>query len=56
MCVLFKDSLKEAKVFSDKDFEKIEQESIEAVGLAVKFAEESPFPDPSMLLKDVYAV
>ena len=45
--VLFKDSLKEAKVFGDKDFEKIEQEAVEAVERAVKFADESPFPDES---------
>ncbi len=52
--VLFKDSLKEAKVLSDKDFEKIEQEAIEATDRAVKFAEESPYPDESELLTDVY--
>jgi pyruvate dehydrogenase E1 component alpha subunit len=53
--VLFKDSLKEAKVFGDKDFEKIEQEAMAAVEQAVKFAEESPFPDESELFTDVYA-
>ncbi|CAN5423595.1 pyruvate dehydrogenase (acetyl-transferring) E1 component subunit alpha [soil metagenome] len=53
--VLFKDSLKEAKVFGDKDFEKIEAEAMAAVAAAVKFAEESPFPDPSELMTDVYA-
>ncbi len=53
--VLFKDSLKEAKVFSDKDFEKIEQESIEAVESAVKFAEESPFPSENELFTHVFA-
>ena len=53
--VLFKDSLKEAKVFSDKDFEKIEQEASEATARAIQFAEESPFPAESELLTDVFA-
>ncbi len=53
--VLFKDSLKEAKVLTEKDFEKIEQEAMEATAKAVKFAEESPFPDESELFTDVYA-
>jgi pyruvate dehydrogenase E1 component alpha subunit len=53
--VLFKDSLKEAKVLGDKDFEKIEQEAAAAVERAVKFADESPLPDESELLADVYA-
>ncbi len=53
--VLFKDSLKEAKVLSDKDFDKIEQEAVDAVAAAVKFADESPFPAESELLTHVYA-
>ena len=53
--VLFKDSLKEAKVFGDKDFDKIDQEAIAAVDRAVKFADESPYPNESELLKDIYA-
>ena len=53
--VLFKDSLKEAKVLTDKDFEKIHNEAVEAVQRAVQFADESPFPDASALLTDVYA-
>ena len=53
--VLFKDSLKAAKVFDDKDFEKIEQEAVEAVDRAVKFADESPFPNDSELMTHVYA-
>ena len=53
--VLFKDSLQESKVLGDVDFEKIEQEAIEAVDKAVKFAEESPFPQESELITDVYA-
>ena len=53
--VLFKDSLKGAKVFGDKDFEKIEHEAVRAVEKAVKFADESPLPDETELFTDVYA-
>lgn len=53
--VLFKDSLREAKVLSDKDFEWIEKEAAEATDKAVKFADESPLPNESELLTDVYA-
>lgn len=53
--VLFKDSLKEAKVLSDEDFEKIEQEALEAVDRAVKFADESPYPAESELFTHVLA-
>lgn len=53
--VLFKDSLKEAKVLTDKDFETIEKEAMEATEAAIKFAEESPLPDLSELRTDVYA-
>ncbi len=53
--VLFKDSLKEAKVLSDKDFDEIEQEAVAAVERAVKFADESPLPDESELMTHVYA-
>ena len=52
--VLFKGSLKEAKVLNDKDFAKIEQEAIEATEKALKFADESPLPNESELLTDVY--
>ena len=53
--VLFKDSLKEAKVFTDKDFEEIENQAKEATQKAVDFAENSPFPDESALMTDVFA-
>lgn len=53
--VLFKDSLKEAKVLTDKDFEQIEKDAIEATDKAVAFAEASPFPSESELFTDVYA-
>ncbi|MDI1241626.1 MAG: pyruvate dehydrogenase (acetyl-transferring) E1 component subunit alpha [bacterium] len=53
--VLFKDSLKEAKVLTDKDFDAIEKQAVEATEAAVKFAEESPFPSEDQLLTDVFA-
>ncbi len=52
---LFKESLKEAKVFGDKDFEEIEARAKDAVEKAVKFADESPLPNPEELFTDVYA-
>lgn len=52
---LFKDSLKEAKILTDKDFEQIEKDAIEATDRAIKFAEESPYPAESELLTDVFA-
>ncbi len=52
---LFKESLKEAKVFNDKDFEEIKARAKEAVEKAVKFADESPLPNPEELFTDVYA-
>jgi pyruvate dehydrogenase E1 component alpha subunit len=53
--VLFKDTLKEAKVLTDKDFEGIEQEALAKVADAIKFAEESPVPPESELFTDVLA-
>ena len=52
---LFKESLKEAKVFDEKDFEEIEKRAQEATQKAVDFAESSPFPDESELFTDIYA-
>jgi pyruvate dehydrogenase E1 component alpha subunit len=53
--VLFKDSLKTAKILGDKDFEKIEAEAKETTEKALAFAEESPFPEESELFTDIYA-
>ncbi len=53
--VLFQDSLKTAKVFTDDEFDEIRQEAIEATKRAIEFAEESPFPSENELLSDVYA-
>jgi len=52
---LFSASLKEAGVLSDSEFQKIEAEVKEQVEKAVRFAEESPFPDPKELYADIYA-
>ncbi len=53
--VLFKESLKEAKVFTDQDFEDIENQAKEATQKAVDFAESSPFPDEKELFTDIFA-
>jgi pyruvate dehydrogenase E1 component alpha subunit len=52
---LFSASLKEEGVLSDSEFQKIEAEVKEQVEKAVRFAEESPLPDPKELYTDVYA-
>jgi pyruvate dehydrogenase E1 component alpha subunit len=53
--VLFKESLLDAKTISEQDYDDIEARAKEAVEAAVKFADESPFPDESELFTDVYA-
>lgn len=52
---LFQDSLKDAKVFNDKDFEKIMEQAKAKTQESVDFAENSPLPDESELFTDVYA-
>jgi pyruvate dehydrogenase E1 component alpha subunit len=52
---LFSASLKEEGVLSDSEFQKIEAEVKEQVEKAVRFAEESPLPDPKELYTDIYA-
>jgi TPP-dependent pyruvate/acetoin dehydrogenase alpha subunit len=47
--------LKDAGVFDDKDFDLIEAEAHDTVVRAVKFADESPFPDESELMTNVLA-
>ncbi len=51
---LFKDSLKDAKVFKDEDFEEIYDQAKAKTQEAVDFAENSPLPDESELFTDVY--
>jgi len=53
--VLFKTSLTDAKVITDKDYTEVENRAKEAVEKAIKFAEESPLPDEKELFTDVYA-
>ncbi len=53
--VLFKESLIEAKIISDKDYAEIENRAKEATEKALKFADESPLPDAKELFTDVYA-
>jgi pyruvate dehydrogenase E1 component alpha subunit len=53
--VLFQNTLKEAKVFNDKDFEDFAAKATAEVDAAIKFADESPFPAESELLTDVFA-
>src|SRR6185503_10456877 len=52
---LFSASLKEEGVLSDAEFEEMEAQVKDQVEKAVKFAEESPLPDPKELYTDVYA-
>jgi len=52
---LFSASLKEEGVLSDSEFQEIETQVKEQVEKALRFAEESPLPDPKELYTDVYA-
>ncbi len=52
---LFRQSLTEAKIITDKDYEAIETRAKEATEKAVKFADESPLPNEKELFTDVYA-
>ncbi len=53
--VLFRSSLTDAKIISDKDYAEMEQRAKDAVEKALKFADESPLPDEKELFTDVYA-
>lgn len=52
---LFSASLKEEGVLTDSEFQEVEAQVKQQVEKAVKFAEESPLPDPKELYTDVYA-
>jgi len=52
---LFRQSLTEAKIISDKDYEEIENRAKGATEKAVKFADASPLPNERELFTDVYA-
>jgi len=47
--------MKKQKMLTDEDIERIDEEITAQVDDAVKFAEESPEPDPKDLYRDVYA-
>jgi pyruvate dehydrogenase E1 component alpha subunit len=52
---IFTSQLKETGVIEDGDIAEIEAQVKEAVEHSVKFADESPLPDPSELYTDIYA-
>ena len=52
---IFTTTLKESSILTDKDIADIEARVKEEVERAVRFAEESPEPDPSELYANVYA-
>lgn len=52
---LFQDSLKDAKVFTDTDFEEILEKAKAKTAEAVEFAENSPLPDESELYTGIFA-
>jgi pyruvate dehydrogenase E1 component alpha subunit len=52
---LFSASLKEENIIDDKALEQIDKEVREQVEKSVRFAEESPFPAPEEVYKDIYA-
>lgn len=52
---LFAASLKEEGVVSDQDFADLETQVREQVEKALKFADESPLPNPEELYTDIYA-
>ena len=51
----FRAKLLEMKILAEKEADQIQQEATKTVGDAVKFAMESPFPEPEEALEDVYA-
>lgn len=53
--VLFRQSLTEAKIITDRDYAEIEERAKETTEKALKFADESPLPDEKELFTDVYA-
>jgi len=52
---LFSASLLEKKIVDDKTLEEIDKKVREEVEDAIRFADESPLPDPSELYTDIYA-
>jgi pyruvate dehydrogenase E1 component subunit alpha len=52
---VFAATLLEEKIISEKDYEAMEKQVQEQVAQALRFADESPLPDPGELYTDVYA-
>ncbi len=52
---LFQDSLRDAKVFSDEDFDEILEKAKAKTAEAVEFSENSPYPDEAELFTHVFA-
>jgi len=52
---LFAASLKEENIMSAKEFDEMEAKVKQQVENSLRFAEESPFPEPDELYKDIYA-
>ena len=53
--VTFRRRLLEEKVATEQELEEIHREVAAVLAEAVRFAEESPFPDPEEVIEDVYA-
>ena len=51
----YEEKLIEMKVLTKKQADEIDQEMLEEMDKAVKFAQESPFPEPEETLENVYA-
>ena len=51
----FKEKLLEMKLLTEKKAEEIDQEMLAEIDQAVKFAQESPFPEPEETLDNVFA-
>ena len=53
--ILFNESLQEAGIITEKDYDEMMARATEATDKAVKFADESPIPDEKELFNDIYA-
>jgi len=51
---MFRAELLKEKLFTESELNQLEQDVEQAIQNAIEFAEQSPFPDPSELLTDVY--
>jgi len=51
----FKERLLKTEVLTEKEADDIDQKALAEMDAAVKFADESPYPEPEETLKDVYA-